>query len=111
RRESSGCARAKGGRENLRVAVAYHISQMRYSSGTKGARTLWEVAVLAFLREDRMHPYHMQRLLRARHKDEILALKRGSLYHAINRLVRAGLIEPVSRDRAGRRPHRTTYRL
>ena len=75
------------------------------------ARGHWEVAVLAFLREGRMHPYEMQRLLRARHKDEILVLKRGSLYHAINRLVRAGLIEPVSRDRAGRRPQRTTYRL
>jgi DNA-binding PadR family transcriptional regulator len=75
------------------------------------ARGHWEVAVLAFLREGRMHPYEMQRLLRARHKDEILSLKRGSLYHAINRLVRAGLIEPVATGRAGRRPQRTTYRL
>ena len=69
------------------------------------------MAVLAFLREDRMHPYEMQRLLRARHKDEILALKRGSLYHAINRLEQAKLIEAVSTGRAGRRPERTTYRL
>jgi len=75
------------------------------------ALTLWEVAVLAFLREDRMHPYEMQRLLRERHKDELLELKRGSLYHAINRLARSGLIEPVSTRREGRRPARTTYRL
>ena len=73
--------------------------------------THWEVAVLAFLREDRMHPYEMQRLLRERHKDELLTLKRGSLYHAINRLARKGLIEPVSTRREGRRPARTTYRL
>lgn len=67
--------------------------------------------MLAFLREARMHPYEMQRLLRTRHKDELLALRPGSLYHAINRLVRARLIEPVSTGRHGRRPERTTYRL
>jgi DNA-binding PadR family transcriptional regulator len=74
-------------------------------------RSHWEVAVLAFLREGPMHPYQMQRLLRERHKDELLALKRGSLYHAIDQLVKAGLIEPVGTDRQGRRPERTTYRL
>ena len=58
-----------------------------------------------------MHPYEMQRLLRDRHKDELLTLKKGSLYHAINRLVRGGLIEAVSTERAGRRPERTTYGL
>lgn len=58
-----------------------------------------------------MHPYQMQRLLRERHKDDVLVLKRGSLYHAIGRLVRAGLIEAVTVEREGRRPERTTYRL
>jgi DNA-binding PadR family transcriptional regulator len=58
-----------------------------------------------------MHPYEMQRLLRERHKDELLTLKKGSLYHAINRLKRAGLIEAVSTERNGRRPERTTYGL
>jgi DNA-binding PadR family transcriptional regulator len=58
-----------------------------------------------------MHPYEMQRLLRERHKDELLTLKKGSLYHAINRLARAGLIEAVSTERKGRRPERTTYGL
>jgi DNA-binding PadR family transcriptional regulator len=72
---------------------------------------LWELAVLALLREEAMHPYQMQRLLRERHKDEVLELKRGSLYHAINRLIRAGLIQATAVDRVGRRPERTTYRL
>jgi DNA-binding PadR family transcriptional regulator len=77
-----------------------------------GARgSLWELAVLSLLREEPMHPYQMQRLLRDRHKDEVLDLKRGSLYHAINRLGRAGLVAPVAVDREGRRPERTTYRL
>jgi DNA-binding PadR family transcriptional regulator len=72
---------------------------------------IWEIAVLALLREAPMHPYQMQRLLRFRHKDEILALKRGSLYHAIGRLVRAGLIAIETTGRNGNRPERTTYRL
>ncbi len=85
---------------------------MRYiKRGKRPARTHWEIAVLAFLREKRMHPYEMQRLLRERHKDELLTLKKGSLYHAINRLARDGLIDAVSTERAGRRPERTTYRL
>jgi DNA-binding PadR family transcriptional regulator len=72
---------------------------------------LWELAVLSLVREEPMHPYLMQRLLKERHKDDVLVLKRGSLYHAINRLVRAGLIEPITVGREGRRPERTTYRL
>ncbi len=72
---------------------------------------LWEIAILALLREEPMHPYQMQGLLRERHKDEILVLKRGSLYHAINRLLRTRLIEAISSTRDGRRPERTTYRI
>ena len=66
---------------------------------------IWEIAVLAFLREEPMHPYQMQSLLRLRHKDEILALKRGSLYHAIGRLVRDELITAKSTSRNGRPPN------
>lgn len=56
-----------------------------------------------------MHPYEMQRLIRERGKDELLDLKRGSLYHAVERLERAGLIEPLETSREGRRPERTVY--
>jgi len=72
---------------------------------------LWEVAVLSLLRQGPMHPYLMQRLLRDRHKDEVLVLKRGSLYHAIGRLEHTGLIAAVTTGREGRRPERTTYRI
>ena len=74
-------------------------------------KNLWEVAVLALLREAPMHPYQMQKLLHDRHKAELLALKKGSLYHAINRLMREGLIEASDTGRSGRRPERTTYRI
>jgi DNA-binding PadR family transcriptional regulator len=75
------------------------------------ARTLWALAVLALLRERDMHPYEMQRQLHQRHTDDLLALKRGSLYHAINQLQRDGLIEPVETSREGRWPERTVYHL
>src|SRR5438552_2521429 len=72
---------------------------------------LWELAVLSLLRERPMHPYEILRLLKARHKDEVLVLKRGSLYHAIRRLEDPKLIEAVDTTREGRRPERTTYRI
>jgi DNA-binding PadR family transcriptional regulator len=76
-----------------------------------GHRNLWALTVLCLLRERPMHPYEMQRLIRQRHNDQFLDLKRGSLYHAIERLEGAGLIEAVETSREGRRPERTVYRL
>jgi len=87
---------------------SYDITHMNYMTSEL---SIWDVAVLAFLHEGPMHPYQMQRLLRLRHKDEILALKRGSLYHAIARLLRAGLIAVRTTNREGNRPERTIYRI
>ena len=75
------------------------------------SHNLWSLTVLCLLRARSMHPYEMQRLIREWHKDEFLDLKRGSLYHAIERLRRAGWIEPIETNREGRRPERTVYRL
>jgi DNA-binding PadR family transcriptional regulator len=72
---------------------------------------LWALGVLGLLREKPMHPYEMQRQMHIRHTDELLALKRGSLYHAINQLQRDGLIEPIETTRAGRWPERTVYQI
>jgi len=72
---------------------------------------IWEIAVLALLREAPMHPYQMQRLLRLRHKDEILVLRPGSLYHAIARLMGTGFIAVERTGREGKRPERTIYRI
>lgn len=72
---------------------------------------MWDISVLALLREAPMHPYQMQRLLRVRHKEAILVLKRGSLYHAIDRLERQGFIKVKTITREGKRPERTVYRI
>jgi DNA-binding PadR family transcriptional regulator len=72
---------------------------------------LWDIAVLATLRERAMHPYELQRLLRERRKDDVLVLKRGSLYQAIARLEAEGAIAAGRTSRAGNRPERTTYHI
>jgi DNA-binding PadR family transcriptional regulator len=72
---------------------------------------LWSLTVLCLLRARPMHPYELQQRIRDWHKDEFLDLKRGSLYHAIDRLRRDELIEAVETRREGRRPERTVYRL
>ncbi len=69
------------------------------------------MAVLALLRERPRHPYEMQALLRERHIGAVVKLRGGSLYDAIGRCLKAGLIEPVDRHRSGARPERTVYTL
>src|SRR5258708_32120970 len=53
----------------------------------------------------------MQRVIRQGHKDGFVDLKGGSVYHGIERLQRASLIDPVQPSREGSRPERTIYRL
>ncbi len=67
--------------------------------------------VLVLLAEQPMHPYEMQRIMQWRGKDQVVRVQRGSLYPAVERLVKAGLVEPSEVEREGRRPERTVYRL
>ena len=67
--------------------------------------------VLATLMEGPMHPYEIQRLAIEREKSSIQGVRRGSIYHAVQRLEKAGLIEAAETNRRGRRPERTVYRL
>ena len=83
----------------------------RRSHSADLSQNLWALTVLCLLRERPRHPYEMQRLIRQRRNDTFLDLKRGSLYHAIARLQRGGLIEAVETQREGRRPERTVYKL
>ncbi len=77
---------------------------------THSQRDLVSLTILALLAEQPRHPYEMQRLIRERHKDFARVNPRG-LYHAVDRLVKAGLIEPLETNREGKRPERTIYRL
>ena len=70
------------------------------------------LAILALLYEAPMHPYEMQRLIKERGKDEVINVRqRASLYQAIERLHRDGLITILELTRAENRPERTVYTL
>lgn len=71
---------------------------------------LVDLTVLALLSETPRHPYDMHRQIRQRHKTFLMGLPR-SLYHAVDRLDREGLVEPMETLREGNRPERTVYRL
>jgi DNA-binding PadR family transcriptional regulator len=68
------------------------------------------LTILALLAERPRHPYEIQRLIRERKKDFASSTQR-TLYHAIDRLVKAGLILPLETNREGNRPERTVYQL
>jgi DNA-binding PadR family transcriptional regulator len=74
-------------------------------------RSPWALTILSLLDERPMHPYEIRRLVRQRGKADQVDLRPGSLYRTIERLERAGLLEPVETTREGRFPERTIYRL
>jgi DNA-binding PadR family transcriptional regulator len=73
-------------------------------------RDLPALTVLALLMTGPRHTYEMHRLMVDTHKDFVTGLPR-SMYHAVERLLRAELIEVVRTDRADGRPERTVYGL
>ncbi|TWF79148.1 DNA-binding PadR family transcriptional regulator [Pseudonocardia hierapolitana] len=73
-------------------------------------RDLPALTVLALLMTGPRHTYEMHRLMVDTHKDFVTGLPR-SMYHAVERLLRAELIEVVRTDRTEGRPERTVYGL
>ena len=69
---------------------------------------LTAITTLGLVAERPRHPYEMQRLIRNRGKSFVKGLPR-SLYHAIDRLAKEGLVEIAETNRDGRRPERTLY--
>ncbi|HEX5995464.1 MAG TPA: PadR family transcriptional regulator [Jiangellales bacterium] len=75
-------------------------------------RSVLALAVLSMLAEEPMHAYRMQQLIKERRNDDVVNVsQRNSIYQTIQRLVRDGLAEIVSTERAENRPERTTYRI
>jgi len=66
---------------------------------------------LALLAERPMHPYEMYQLMLERQEDRFVKVRPGSLYHAVERLQQAKLVEVTGTDREGNRPERTTYAI
>ncbi|MGH7611479.1 MAG: PadR family transcriptional regulator [Candidatus Dormibacteria bacterium] len=83
---------------------------MANRSWRRPRHTLIALGVLGLLCECPLHPYQMQRRFQERHKDFAKGQPRA-LYHAVDRLAEAGLIEPVETVREGHRPERTVYQI
>lgn len=69
------------------------------------------LSILQLLDERPMHPYEMASTMRDRHMDMFIRLNFGTLYHTVDALEGQGWIVPVEREKAGRRPERTIYKL
>lgn len=69
------------------------------------------VAILALLCERPMHPYEMFQLLVERREDRVVKIRRGSLYHTVDRLADDDLVRATGTARTGNRPERTTYQV
>jgi DNA-binding PadR family transcriptional regulator len=69
------------------------------------------LSILELLNERPMHPYELAATMRSRHHDEFIRLNFGSLYHTVDALERDGWIMPAEREKEGRRPERTIYKL
>ena len=69
------------------------------------------IAALALLAERPMHPYEMYQMLIQRREDRVVKVRRGSVYHAVDRLTELGLAEVRGTERAGNRPERTSYEI
>lgn len=80
-------------------------------AGFRALDTPLTVAVLSLLAERSRHPYDMTATLRERRVDDVVRMRGGSLYDAIARLEKAGLVAPTETGQQGARPERTVYSI
>lgn len=70
------------------------------------------LVVLAGLIEEPTHAYRLHALIKARGKDRVVNVRgRASIYQAIDRLLRLGLIRIRESGRVDKRPERTVYEI
>ncbi|MET8776811.1 PadR family transcriptional regulator [Nocardia sp. NPDC050713] len=77
----------------------------------RALQTPLTMAVLSMLAEQPRHPYEMKIAIRERHVEDVVKMRGGSLYDAIGRLERAGLVRQAGTAREGSRPERTVYEI
>ena len=75
-------------------------------------RSTLGMVLLALLIEAPMHPYRMQQMIKERGQDQLVNVaQRNSVYQALDRLVRDGLVRPAGTTRDSGRPERTVYEI
>src|SRR5581483_4860669 len=68
------------------------------------------IVLLGLLAQRAMHGYAVLRTMDERRMDQWVDIKPASIYAALQRLEREGLIEATGETRSGRRPPATIYR-
>ena len=68
-----------------------------------------EILILGLLHRGDMHPYEIKRRLKVAHADAYIDFDVGTLYYAVRRLAKDGLIEERGRESVGGRAERTIY--
>jgi DNA-binding PadR family transcriptional regulator len=76
----------------------------------RAERDLPALTVLALLTQGPRHPYDIHRFVVETRKDFVTGAPR-SIYHAVQKLHAAHLVEPVGSEKEGGRPERTLYAL
>src|SRR4051794_20336196 len=70
------------------------------------------MTVLSLLHMGPLHPYGIQRLIKAWGKDQVVNVgQRANLYKTINRLAEAGLVVVRHTERDQQYPERTVYEI
>lgn len=70
-----------------------------------------QLAILGLLMDKDYHPYEMSQEMKEREMHNYMKLQYGSLYYAIEKLKKSGLIEAVEVISGGSRPDKTIYRI
>jgi DNA-binding PadR family transcriptional regulator len=77
-----------------------------------GRRSGLGLTVLGLLAEEPMHAYGIRKAIQRRGGDRLVNVRqRASVYQAVERLLRLGLIRVRERARGDKRPERTVYEL
>jgi len=75
-------------------------------------RSTLGLVLLALLVEAPMHPYRMQQVIKERGQDQLVNVaQRNSVYQALDRLMRDGLVRAAGTTREAGRPERTVYEI
>lgn len=70
-----------------------------------------KLVVLGILMEGEKHPYEIRQIVKKRMMDKYIKIPGGSLYYAVDFLLKGGFIEVVDVVRDGSRPDKTIYRI
>ncbi|QNG59053.1 PadR family transcriptional regulator [Bacillus sp. PAMC26568] len=70
-----------------------------------------KLVILGLLMERDVHPYEMKQTMEQSHMDHFIKLQKGSLYYAVEQLLKNDYIEIADVIKDSNRPDKTIYRI